>query len=364
MLKFLLEKEFKQFVRNKFLPKLVVMYPILMMILMPWAANLEVKNIRISVVDNDHSAASNALINKIGGSSYFSNTLYAQSYLDALSHIESQESDIILEIPIGLEKNLINRVDQQLFIAANAVDGVSGSMAGAYLTSIIKDFSQEYMATGLKTPRIEIISLSKYNPAMDYKLFMVPALIVLLLTIVVGFLPALNIVAEKESGTIEQINVTPVGKYTFIGAKLILYWAVGFVVLTTTLLLSKYFYGIEPLSGYLRFYLLSYLFMVVVSGLGLVISNHSATMQQAMFVMFFFALIMILMSGLFTPVTSMPIWAQVITAANPLKYFTETMRMLFIKGSDLGQLTNEILILTGFALFFNIWAVLSYRKSS
>lgn len=364
MLRYLLEKEFKQFVRNKFLPKLVLFYPLLMMVLMPWAANLEVKNIRISVVDCDHSPASNALINKISGSNYFSNTLYAQSYLDAMSHIESQDSDIILEIPSEFERNLINKIDQEVFIAANAVDGVRGSMAGAYLTSIVKEFSQEYITAGIEMPGIEIISLSKYNPAMDYKLFMVPALIVLLLTIVVGFLPALNIVAEKESGTIEQINVTPVGKYTFIGAKLILYWAVGFVVLTTTLLLSKYFYGIEPLSGYARFYLLSYLFMVVVSGLGLVISNHSATMQQAMFVMFFFALIMILMSGLFTPVTSMPMWAQVITAANPLKYFTETMRMLFIKGSDLGQLTNEILILTGFALFFNIWAVLSYRKSS
>jgi len=364
MIRFLLEKEFKQFVRNKFLPKLVLMYPVLMMVLLPWAANLEVKDIAISVVDCDHSAASNELINKISGSKYFSKTLYAQSYLEAIEQIESQKSDIILEIPRDLEKNLINKVNQQVHIAANAVDGVRGNIAGAYLISIVKEFSQYYGVAGVKKPGIQIITLSKYNPAMDYKLFMVPALIVILLTIVVGFLPALNIVAEKESGTIEQINVTPVGKNIFILAKLILYWAIGFTVLTTTLLLAKWFYGIVPMSGFPRFYLLSFLFMVVVSGLGLVISNYSATMQQAMFVMFFFALIMILMSGLFTPVLSMPTWAQIITALNPLKYFTDTMRMLFIKGSNLGELIKEIVVLTGFALFFNFWAVVSYHKSA
>ncbi len=363
MLKYLLEKEFKQFVRNKFLPLLVIFYPILMMVLMPWSANLEVKNIRISVVDWDHSAASNALINKISGSNYFSETLYAQSYLDAIKSIESQEADIILEIPHDLENKLINKIDQEVFIASNAVDGVRGSMAAAYLTSIVKEFSQDYVSEGVRQPGIQIITQSKFNPAMDYKLFMVPTLIVILLTIVVGFLPALNIVAEKESGTIEQINVTPVGKFTFIGAKVILYWAIGFTVLTSSLLLAKYLFGIVPMSGFPRFYLLSFLFMIVVSGMGLVISNYSATMQQAIFVMFFFVLIMILMSGLFTPVKSMPLWAQVITAANPLKYFTEVMRMLFMKGSHLGQLINEILILFGFALFFNLWAVLSYHKS-
>lgn len=364
MIRYLLEKEFKQFVRNKFLPLLVIFYPILMMVLMPWSADLEVKDLSVSVVDSDHSAASNALVNKVSGSTYFSNTTYAQSYLEAMEHIELQKSDIILEIPQDFEKNLINKVDQQVFIAANAVDGVRGSMSSAYLATIVKEFSRDYGAVAPKIEGIKIITLSKYNPAMDYKLFMVPTLIVILLTIVVGFLPALNIVAEKESGTIEQINVTPVGKYTFIGAKVILYWAIGFTVLTSTLLLAKYMYGIVPMSGFPRFYLLSFLFMLVVSGMGLVISNHSATMQQAIFIMFFFILIMILMSGLFTPVTSMPMWAQVITALNPLKHFTDVMRMLFIKGSHLGQLTKEILILTGFALFFNIWAVLSYHKSS
>lgn len=364
MIKFLLEKEFKQFRRNKFLPKLVLFYPILMMVLMPWAANLEVKDIAISIVDLDHSAASNMLVNKISGSSYFSKILSPHNYQEAMNYIESQKSDIILEIPFNFERKLINSEQQQLYIAANAVDGVRGSIAGGYLSTIVKEFTSEYTLVGVKRPQVQIMTQSKYNPTMDYKLFMVPALIVILLTIVVGFLPALNIVAEKESGTIEQINVTPVDKFTFIIAKLILYWAIGFVVLTTTLLLSTFFYGIVPMSGYPRFYLLSYLFMIVISGLGLVISNHSATMQQAMFVMFFFALIMILMSGLFTPVASMPAWAQTITAVNPLKYFTDVMRMLFIKGSNLGQLVKEITILAGFALFFNFWAVLSYHKSS
>lgn len=198
---------------------------------------------------------------------------------------------------------------------------------------------------------------------MNYKKFMVPALMVMLLTILCGFLPALNIVSEKEVGTIEQINVTPVGKFTFIFAKLVPYWIIGFVVLTIVVLLGRFMYGIAPQGSLFTFYLLASVFVFVVSGFGLVISNYSNTMQQAMFVMFFFMLIFILMSGLFTPVESMPGWAQIITIFNPMKYFIEIMRVVYLKGSGLEALSKQIIALLGFALFFNSWAVYSYRKN-
>ena len=371
MFRFLLEKEFKQIARNKFLPKLILAYPVIMMILMPWAANLDVKDIRFTVIDSDRSSYSHSLISKVSGSEYFREPAYADSYDEAIEGVERGESDLILEIPEGFERDLINGTSKEVFIASNAVDGMRGSIAASYLASVVSEFSQDLVKQrgvqkGITTKNIQgvqILSDIKYNPSMDYKIFMVPALMVIIITIIGGFLPALNIVSEKEAGTIEQINVTPVSKFKFIFSKLIPYWIIGFVILTNTLILAKLLYGIVPNGSIFEFYLLSFLFLMVVSGFGLLISTNSATMQQAMFVMFFFLLIMILMSGLFTPVSSMPGWAQAVAALNPMKYFTEIMRMLFLKGSGIAELTKQILVLSGFAIVLNTWAVLSYHKS-
>lgn len=341
ILKYLLEKEFKQIARNRFLPKLILVYPVVMMILMPWAANLDVKNIRVCIVDGDRNSPSTQLISKIEGSPYFTQLIFAQNYPHAMDYLEKGSADIIFEIN-----------NSKIYIASNAVDGIRGSIAASYLATIASTADSGMISQNVL-----------YNPTMDYKLFMVPALMVILVTIIGGFLPALNIVTEKENGTIEQINVSPVGKLTFVLSKLIPYWVIGFVVLTSGLLLAKVIYGIVPAGKIAEFYLLSLLFLFVVSGMGLVISNYSRTMQQAMFVMFFFMLIMILMSGLFTPTGSMPLWAKYIAALNPMKYFTEIMRMLFMRGSRIPQLLNEIFALSLFAVVLNGWAVLSYRKS-
>lgn len=371
MFRFLLEKEFKQIARNRFLPKLILVYPVIMMILMPWAANLDVKDIRLTVIDSDRSSFSKTLAAKASGSDYFEEALYADSYAMAIESIEKGESDILLEIPQGFENGLMNGLSKEVYIASNAVDGIRGSIAASYLASVVSDYSVDLLkqrgiqrgVSNVQLPGVQIISNVKYNPTMDYKIFMVPALMVIIITIIGGFLPALNIVSEKEAGTIEQINVTPVSKFKFIFSKLIPYWIIGFIILTNTLILARVLYGIVPQGSIIEFYLLSLLFLMVVSGFGLLISTNSATMQQAMFVMFFFLLIMILMSGLFTPVNSMPAWAQYIAALNPMKYFTEIMRMLFLKGSGIAEMIKQIIILCGFAVVLNLWAVLSYHKS-
>ncbi len=164
---------------------------------------------------------------------------------------------------------------------------------------------------------------------------MIPALMVMMLTILSGFLPALNIVGEKECGTMEQINVTPVGKFQFIISKLIPYWIIGFLVISYTMILAWLIYGLTPAGSVLTIFLFASIYIIVISGFGLIVSNFSATMQQAIFVMFFFMMIFILLSGLFTPISSMPQWAQYITYINPLRYFIEVMRMVNLKVSEL-----------------------------
>lgn len=370
MIKFLIEKEFKQIIRNSFIPRLILAMPLMMMLVFPWVANQEVKDINLSIVDNDHSTYSARLVHKVTASGYFRLTDVSASNDEAMKSIELGDADVILEIQPEFEKNLVREGTANVMISANAVNSMKGGLGSSYLASIMTDYANEIRGEWVQSsgksvmPVINIVPQNRFNPHLDYKVFMIPALVVMLLTMLCGFLPALNIVGEKEVGTIEQMNVTPVNKFTFIIAKLVPYWIIGFLVLSICFALAALIYGLFPVGSLLTVYLFASIYVLVVSGLGLVISNHSNTMQQAMFVMFFFMLILILMSGLFTPVNSMPEWAQVIAACNPLKYFIDVMRMVYLKGSALTELTTHILALLGFALFFNVWAVFSYRKSS
>ncbi|MCQ4916116.1 MULTISPECIES: ABC transporter permease [Bacteroides] len=382
MIKFLIEKEFKQLFRNSFLPRLILVFPCMIMILMPWAMNLEIRNVSLNIVDNDHSVTSRRLVDKISASTYFRLTALPDSYDEALKNVEAGDADIILEIPRDFEKDCTVGRSPHVLIAANAVNGTKGGLGGSYLSIIIQSYASEVVALPVRgdtpgdvsgmansqlstpgsQPSTNYTTLNLFNPNLNYKLFMIPALMVMLLTLICGFLPALNIVSEKEVGTIEQINVTPVGKFTFILAKLFPYWLIGFVVLTICFILAWLLYGILPVGHFLVIYFFAILFVLSMSGLGLVISNHSATMQQAMFVMWFCMLILILMSGLFTPISSMPEWAQAITIFNPLKYLMQVMRMVYLKGSGFTDMLPQLGALLAFVLFFNVWAVRSYRK--
>ncbi|MCD8185850.1 MAG: ABC transporter permease, partial [Rikenellaceae bacterium] len=323
------------------------------------------------VVDHDHSSLSDRLIKKATASDYF--ILYASSgsYDQAMELLEKGDADIILEIPRHFERDLVRSGFARVSISANTVNGTKGSLGSSYLSQITANFGAELtrengaqMRVENRAVQLEVIPNIRYNPTMDYKKFMVPAFMVTLLTLICGFLPALNIVMEKEAGTIEQINVTPVGKVTFILAKLIPYWIMGLVVLTLSLIIAWLVYGIVPAGSLVSIYAGFVVYVVALSGFGIVISNYSATMQQAMFVMFFFMMIFILMSGLFTPVSSMPDWARKITLINPLRYFIEIMRSIFFKASSISDLWVDYTVLIGFALLSNLWAVLSYKKTS
>lgn len=367
ILRYLIEKEIKQFVRNAFLPRLVMLMPLMMMLVLPWAANQEVTNLQLCVVDHDGSQTSRRLIAQAVAGRYFDLASMAPDYDTALHEIEQGRADVILEVPRHMGRDLDRGDSPQLFIAANSVNGTKGMMGAAYLSQIVSQAGGQLYdksrATVAGSGAPVAVSLNyRYNPRLDYKVYMVPAMMVMLLTLLTGFLPALNIVSEKETGTIEQINVTPVGRFEFIFAKLLPYWVIGLAVMTLCLGLAWLVYGLVPEGSLLTIYAFAGIYILVVSGMGLVISNHSATMQQAVFVMYFFVMILLLMSGLFTPVASMPGWAQWIAAFNPLKYFVFVMRSVFLKGSTLADLIPSLGALAAFALVLNSWAVVSYSK--
>ena len=371
MIKYLLKKEFKQLLRNSFLPKMIFIFPFMVLMVFPWAASYEIKNLNLSVIDNDHSTYSQQLIQKIISSNYFKLTNVSTNYPKALKSIEKNESDMILEIPSDFEKDIVNRQGGKVMISSNAVNGMKGGIGMTYLTRIIFDFNvgiiQELMPSGggiSPVSTIQIDTQYQFNPNLNYRVYMVPALMVMILTLLCGFLPAISIVFEKEHGTMEQINVSPVPKTTFILAKLIPFWIIGIIVISIGFLIAWAVYGLIPAGHFSTIYLFAAIYILTVSGLGIVISNYASTLQQAMFIVFFFMMLFIMLSGLYTPIDSMPEWAKWIAAFNPLKHFMMVMRSVYLKGSNPLQMMNDLLALIGFAVFFNVWAVVSYKKKN
>lgn len=359
---YLLEKEFKQIKRDSFLPRIIFIIPIMQLIILPFAANFEMKNINLSIVDNDHSVLSRQLTDKVLSSGYFNLTDASPDYEQALETIESNAADVILEIPVNFEKQLGKEGTVHVLIAANAVNGTKGSIGSSYLSSILQDFNSE-QGYGPEMTELGICTTNLFNPHMNYKNYMVPAILAFLMTIVGGFLSALNIVGEKEKGTIEQINVTPVPKALFLLSKLIPFWVIGFILLTVGAFVAWLVYGLFPVGHLGVIYLFAAVYLIAFTGFGLAISSVSSTQQQAMFTAFFFLIIFILLSGLFTPISSMPGWAQKLTLFNPLRYFVEVMRMVYLKGSTLADLSGHFTVVCVFALLFNILAVVCYRKN-
>lgn len=362
-IKYLLEKEFRQIMRNTFIPKMIVMFPIIIMCVTPWVTNLEIKNIIVSVVDNDHSSISSRLIHRIEASDYFIFAGTERSYEDAMKKIDMCKTDVAVVIPENYERDITNGRLPRILVSANAVNSTKGSMGSAYLANIINDNLKEAVHANTTINKEKLTTFSLYNKGQDYKVFMIPALMAILIVMFCGFLPALNIVGEKENGTIEQINVTPISKSTFIIAKLIPYWIISMIVMTICFLLSWIVYGITPEGNILLLYMLAMLLALTFSGIGLVISNYSRVMQQAMFVMWFVMVCMILLSGLFTPVSSMPDWAICITTINPMKYFIDGMRTVFIKGGTFGNILPQTTALAVFAAAANTLAIYSYKKN-
>lgn len=370
MLRYLLEKEFKQFIRNSFLPKLVIIFPLVVLAVFPLVADLEVKDLSLAVIDNDRSHSSRRMVEKIASSGYFRISGYYSHSDAAFKSIEKGNADILLEIPPRFEEKLNRENSGELMIASNAVNGMRGGLSSSYLSAIISDYNRELIirrmpeTVSVATAVVEVHPVFRFNPALSYRIFMIPAFMAMMLALICGFLPTINIVSEKEKGTIEQMNVTPVTKFTFILAKLIPYWTAGFVVITLCMITAFIFYGLIPKGSVFLIYLFAAVFALSFSGFGLVVSNYASSIQQAIFIVFFFVITMIFLSGLFTPFQNMPVWAQAMSNASPLKYFIQALRMIYLKGSAFGEMRHLFYPLCVLALFFIGWAVLSYRKKS
>ena len=367
---FIIQKEFKQIFRNKSMLPIIFILPLMQLVILSNAASFEVKNIKFSYIDNEKSALSRQLISQFEASDYFEIIAQFPSKKEADFAMQNGKVDVILEIPNHLEKQLVKNKKANLSVSINAIDGAAAGVTNVYIMQIISGFNQN-IRTNLQmyneempvpAQRIETIPSFWYNKTLNYKTFMVPGILVLLVTMLSLFLSSMNIVREKEVGTLEQINVTPIKKYQFIIGKLFPFWVLGLVVLTVGLLIAKIIFNVPILGNIVLIYLFTSVYLILILGIGLFISNHTDTQQQAMFIAWFFTVIFILMSGLFTPIESMPNWAQNVTLLNPIRYFVEVIRMVMLKGAGFQDIKIQLGIISIYAIVINGLAVWSYKK--
>lgn len=343
--------------------------PLMQLVVLPLAMDFDVKHINLSIIDNDHSSFSRQLIHKIYAAGYFIPISVDPSYKEAIRHIEKEQADIVLEIPPHFERNLVRDGMQKIGIYADAINGTKAGIGSGYLNRIIREFSSELdlnaaISGAQETALIDIRQRSWFNPLEAYKFNIVPAVLVLLLTLIGGFMTALNIVREKEIGTIEQINVSPIKKWQFILGKMIPFWLIGMVVFTLGLFVCFFVYAI-PFQGSLwLLYLFAAVYLLAVLGFGLLISTYSDNQVQAMFIAFFFMMIFMLMSGFFTSTDSMPSWARLLSDLTPVTHFVKVVRMIILKGSDFSDVLSALLYLFAFAIVLNTWAIWNYKKTS
>ncbi|MBD5193481.1 MAG: ABC transporter permease [Bacteroidales bacterium] len=369
ILKALLRKEIKLMKRNPMIPRIVFLMPVMVMLVVPLVANLDVKNVSVAVVDNDHSQLSRRIVSDINASPYLNVVASCSNHSEAITKVEQGDADIVVTIPPSYSVDMVtsasmtNKRNVMIDVEANGVNATKGMLGARYVAeSIAATLSQWRAESGMSRTLPTVSVINRYNPTLDFRNYMIPALMVLLLIIICGFLPTLNLVGEKETGTIEAINVTPVSRFAFVLSKLIPFWLVGLLVVTVGMIIGWAVYGLIPVGNVLNIYLASILFSLVMSGLGVTIANKSATMLQSIFVMFAFIMIFQLMGGLFTPISSMPEWAQNFTYILPTRYYNEIMRAVYLKGTSFQELLPQFTSLGTLAAIACLCAAATYSK--
>ncbi|MFZ2898305.1 MAG: ABC transporter permease [Saprospiraceae bacterium] len=370
---YIIQKEFIQIFRNKGMLPILFVMPFVQLSILPFAADYEIKHIRLAIVDEDQSVLSRQLASHFQASPFFE-VNYLPHQQKAELQIQKNKTDLYLEIPARFEYRLLKEQTAPLHLTIDAINGAKAGVAQAYVQSIFRDFNREVVAewapkinsraiAAVGSP-VDITYQNWFNPGMDYDTFMVPGILVLLVTLIGGLLSGMNVVREKEAGTIEQINVTPIRKYQFIAGKLIPYWILGMLELAFGMVLGKLIFDIPFVGSIGLVFLFAAGYLLLIMGFGLLISTFANTQQQSMFLTWFFMVIFILMSGLFTPIESMPHWAQVITWFNPIAYFVEVIRSVMLKGAGWADIQTAFYKVLAFAVVMNALAVWNYRKRS
>ena len=364
----ILRKEFLQIFRNKVMIPIIFVMPFVQTLILVYAATLELKNTNITIVDLDHSAISQSLCSKFEASPFFNVNFESGNNENTDNMLLTEHTKAVLVIPENFENDLRTGMKTKLQLNINAIDGQGAGLISIYVNQTIlsqlgtvNPFLNKSQLNVMPSS-ISTSSRFWYNESLNFKHFMLPGILTILVSMIGIFLTALNLVREKEMGTIEQINVTPIKKWQFIAGKLFPFWIIGLVVLAIGIGIGIVLFDLPCRGSLLTLFVFTCLYLITAIALGLLISDFASTQQQAMFTIFFFFLIFVLMGGIFTSVESMPDWAQDVNKINPMYYFMKIVRSVLLKGSTIKDLITEFFALLGYGILALVVAVWQYRK--
>lgn len=366
----LLRKEFVLIGNTPMLFWMNTLYPIIILGILPFATTMDVNSLKTIIIDEDHSTISRQLSQKFFQSGYF---LSAEeeypagtiSFEEAFELVKNGKADVIVTLPRGFEKSLFSSSQAKMSVVVNSINASKGAAAQAYSQLIVADFQKEWIEqldpTKAKAS-LEFRQKTLFNPSRNYKHFVIPGMIGILVTLISIIMPAIGVVQEKEFGTIEQLNVTPVKPSYILLSKSLPYWIIVALLMPILVLMTGVLYGMWPKGSFFAIEVISLLNAVAFTGLGLIVANFSSRLQQLMFMEIFLMINVLLMGGVFTPVSGMPQWAQFIAKLLPNYYYTRDMRSIYLRGSGLCDVTEGIIYVATFAIIVLLIARFTYRK--
>ena len=371
---FLARAEVLHVVRDRATLAQCLIVPIVQLLVLSNAATFQIRNTPTYVVDLDRSSASRGLVTRFAASGHFRVAAQSASLDLANDALLRGEVTMVLTIPRDFEASLVRTAAAPVELSVNAEKGSAAGIVQSYASAIVSAYAAELteVRTAHREPVvgrepfsraiIDVRTRSWYNPALNYRDYMVPGILVALVTLIGTLLTAQNIAREKELGTLEQLNVTPITRGQFIAAKLLPFWVLGLVDLAIGLLIGALVFSIPIRGSLLLLFGAATIYLVVALAIGLWISTLVETQQQAMFVTFFVMNIYLLMSGLFTPIDSMAPWVQVVSQANPVRHFVTIARAVLVKGAGIADIARPLAILVVFAVVTLTLAVRQYSK--
>src|SRR6266550_7878483 len=345
---FLAQAEVLHIVRDRILLAQTLIVPMVQLLVLSNAATFEIRNTPIQIVDFDRSVASRGVVSHLAANGHFDIVDTTPSLDRANERLLDGSITMAVVIPHDFEVSLVKTGVAPVELSVNGEKGSSAGIVQSYATSVLINYAASIgsrIPDPGSRPRIEVQTRSRYNPTQNYKSYMVPGILVALMTIIGSLLSAQNIAREKELGTLEQLNVTPITRGQFIIAKLLPFWVLGLIELTLGLIIGKLVFGIPMVGSLFLLYGVAAVYLMVALGIGLWISALVETQQQAMFVTFFIVNIYLLMSGLFTPVDSMAPWVRGVSQINPVRHFVTISRAILMKGAGLPEIVRPLLIL-------------------
>lgn len=372
-IRFLIWKELIELGQDPRLFGIVVLAPILQLFLLAYAATTDVRNVPIVIADADRSSASRELMSRFDASPSFSIVDVVSSAQEVDPLLERGDAWLAVVVPRGYGAALASGTPQTLQILADGSDANSAGVSLGYASNLIAAYGQEVAARaaaalpagtptgGGITPVVRVW----FNPRLESRDFMIPGIVAILLLVVTTNLSSMGIVREKELGTLEQLNVTPLTRTELVIGKLLPYGLVGLVDVVLVLVVAIGWFHVPMRGSYVLLFAMTLIYLVSTLGLGLFVSTISATQQQAMMTTtFFFLMPMMLLSGFVFPIENMPEPVQPFTYLIPLRYFLVILRSIFMKGIGLEVFWPQALALAGWGVAILLLAISRSSKRS